>query len=75
MATRQRPACYPAEPGVKTFLDIALYMFAGFAVLGMLPASVLAAKERKPAMALIALLIAAFVIYVLVASALMLSHG
>jgi hypothetical protein len=60
---------------MKTFLDASLYVFAGFAALGMIPTSVLAARERKPAMALVALLIAAFVIYVLVASAVMLSHG
>jgi hypothetical protein len=60
---------------MKTFLDTALYVFAGMAMLGMIPTSLLAAKERKPGMALVALLIAAFVIYVLVASAIMLSHA
>jgi hypothetical protein len=60
---------------MKTFLDTMLFVFAGFAALGMIPVSVIAAKERKPAMALVALLIAAFVIYVLVASAVMLSDG
>jgi hypothetical protein len=60
---------------MTTFLSISLYAFAGCAALGMVPAFVLAAKARQPAMAVLALLVAAFVIYVLVAAAGELPHG
>ena len=55
---------------MNTFLGVSLYIFAGCAVLGLIPPSLLAARERKPALVVLALLIAAYVIYVLIASAL-----
>jgi hypothetical protein len=54
---------------MTTFLRDSLYAFAGCAALGMLPAFVLAGKARQPVMAVISLLVAAFVIFVLVAAA------
>ena len=56
------------------FLSVSLLIFAGCAVLGIVPAAVLAAKARQPAQALITLLVAAFVICVLVSAAVQLSH-
>jgi len=52
-----------------TFLKICLYIFAACAALGLLPAAVLAARARQPAMIVLSLLVATFVIFVLVASA------
>jgi hypothetical protein len=60
---------------MTTFLGVSLYVFAVSAALGMIPSFVLAAKARKPGMAVIALLVAAYVIYVLVASAMRVAHG
>ena len=54
---------------MTTFLSTCLYVFAGCAGLGLLPAALLAAKARQLVMFVIALLIAAFVIFVLVAAA------
>ena len=54
---------------MSTFLRICLYIFAACAALGLLPAALLAARARQPAMFVLSLLIAAFVIFVLVASA------
>jgi hypothetical protein len=54
---------------MTTFLGVSLYIFAGCAALGLIPPSLLAAKERKPGLVIVALLIAAFVIYVLVSAA------
>jgi hypothetical protein len=54
---------------MTTFLSVCLYIFAGCAALGLLPAALLAARARQPAMLLISLLIAAFVIFVLVTAA------
>jgi len=54
---------------MTTFLSTCLYVFAGCAALGLLPAALLAAKARQLVMFVIALLIAAFVIFVLVAAA------
>ncbi len=54
---------------MTTFVGVCLYVFAGCAALGMLPAAVLAAKARQPAMFAIAIIIAAFVIFVLVTAA------
>ncbi len=59
---------------MTTFLRASLYIFAGCALLGILPAAVLAAKSRSPAMAVFALVVAAFVVYVLVAAAGELPH-
>ncbi len=54
---------------MATFLSVCLYAFAGCAALGLLPAAVLAARARQPAMVVLALLISAFVIFVLIAAA------
>jgi hypothetical protein len=55
---------------VNGFLSASLFFFAGCAVLGMLPAMVLAARARQPVMAVVTLVIAAYVVYVLVAAGL-----
>jgi hypothetical protein len=54
---------------MSTFLKICLYIFAACAALGLLPAAVLAARARQRVMIVVALLVATFVIFVLVASA------
>jgi hypothetical protein len=54
---------------MSTFLRTCLYIFAACAALGLLPAAILAARARQPAMVILSLLVASFVIYVLVASA------
>jgi len=54
---------------MSTFLRICLYIFAACAALGLLPAAVLAARARQPALIVLTLLVAGFVIFVLVASA------
>jgi spore maturation protein SpmA len=54
---------------MSTFLRICLYIFAACAALGLLPAAVLAARARQPALIVLTLLVASFVIFVLVASA------
>jgi hypothetical protein len=54
---------------MTTFVRVCLYVFAGCAALGMLPPAVLAAKARQPVMLVVALLVAAFVIFVLVTAA------
>ena len=54
---------------MTAFIRVCLYVFAGCAALGLLPAAVLAAKARQPAMFVLALLIAAFVVFVLVTAA------
>jgi hypothetical protein len=58
---------------MNIFLRDSLIAFAGCAALGMLPPAVLAAKARKPTAAVIAVLTAAFVIFVLATSAAALS--
>lgn len=52
-----------------TFLQVCLLLFAGCAGLGIVPASVLAAKAHKPGPAMAALMTAAFVVFVLIAAA------
>lgn len=54
---------------MSTFLRICLYIFAVCAALGLLPAAILAARARQPVMIIVSLLVATFVIFVLVASA------
>ena len=54
---------------MTTFLSVCLYIFAGGAALGLLPAALLAARARQPAMIVMSLLIAGFVIFVLVSAA------
>ena len=54
---------------MSTFLRACLYTFAACAALGLLPAAVLAARARQPVMIVMSLLVAAFVIFVLVAAA------
>ena len=54
---------------MSTFLITCLYIFAACAALGLLPAAVLAARARQPVMIVVSLLVAAFVVFVLVAAA------
>jgi hypothetical protein len=54
---------------VTTFLEACLYVFAGCAALGLIPAAVIAAKVRYLGGFVMALLIAAFVMFILIASA------
>ncbi len=51
------------------FLSASLFFIAGCAALGIMPSSLLAAKARKPGLAVLTLVVAVFVIYVLVAAA------
>ena len=57
------------------FLSASLFVLAGCATLGTIPPSILAAKAHKPAVAVITLLTAAAVVYVLAASAASLHHS
>ncbi len=52
-----------------TFLQVCLYVFAGCAALGLIPAGVLAARAGNAAGLILALVVAAFVIFVLVTAA------
>jgi len=54
---------------MTTFIRVSLYVFAGCAALGLLPAAVLAARARQHAMIVVTLFVAAFVIFVLVTAA------
>ena len=54
---------------MNTFLRYCLYAFAGCTVLGIVPPFVIAGKARQPLIAVITLLIAGFVTFVLVAAA------
>ena len=54
---------------MTTFIRVGLYVFAGCAVLGMLPVAILAGRARQPVMIVMALLVAAFVVFVLVTAA------
>jgi len=54
---------------MSTFLSICLYIFAGCAVLGLLPAAILAARARQLVLVIMSLIVAAFVVFVLVAAA------
>ena len=54
---------------MSTFLRTCLYIFAACPALGLLPAAVLAARARQPVMIVVSLLVAAFVVFVLVAAA------
>jgi len=60
---------------VTGFLSASLFVLAGCAVLGTIPPSILAARTRKPVVAVMTILIAAFVVYVLVATATSLRHS
>jgi hypothetical protein len=64
-----RLAAAPESIKMSTFLRICLYIFAACAALGLLPAAVLAARARQSVMIVVALLVATFVIFVLIASA------
>jgi hypothetical protein len=55
---------------MNTFLCSCLYVLAGCTVLGILPPFVIAGKARQPLIAVITLIVAGFVIFVLVAAAL-----
>ena len=54
---------------MNSFLSGCLYAFAGCTVLGIVPPFVIAGKARQPLLAVIAFLLAAFVIFVLVTAA------
>jgi len=54
---------------VNTFLCGCLYAFAGGIVLGIVPPFVIAGKARQPLIAVVTLLIAGFVIFVLITAA------
>ena len=54
---------------MNEFLAVSLYAFAACAALGLLAALVLAARERQPLAALLAVLAAIFAEYVLIAAA------
>ena len=54
---------------MDSFLSGCLYAFAGCTVLGIVPPFVIAGKARQPLIAVVTLLIAGFVIFVLVAAA------
>lgn len=54
---------------MNTFLSGCLYAFAGCTVLGILPPFVIAGKARQPLIAVITLIVAGFVIFVLVTAA------
>ena len=54
---------------MNTFLCGCLYAFAGCTVLGILPPFVIAGKARQPLIAVITLIVAGFVIFVLVSAA------
>lgn len=54
---------------MNTFLSGCLYAFAGCTALGILPPFVIAGKARQPLIAVITLIVAGFVIFVLVTAA------
>ena len=57
---------------MTTFIQLCLYAFAVCAALALIPAAVLAARERSLAGVLAAFLVAAFFIWVLITAAVML---
>jgi hypothetical protein len=70
---KQSSACGSGERGetadVNTFLCGCLYVFAGCTVLGIVPPFVIAGKARQPLIAVVTLLIACFVVFVLITAA------
>jgi hypothetical protein len=60
---------------VTGFLSACLFFLAGCAVLGTIPPSILAAKARKPALAVMAFAAAGVVVYVLLAAAVSLHNS
>ena len=60
---------------MTTLLKVSLYVFAGCAALGMLPVASLAVRGRRPAAVLLALVIAAYAMFVLIAAAGELHNG
>ena len=60
---------------MTTLLKVSLYAFAGCAALGILPVAVIAARGRRPAALLLALLIAAYAMFVFIAAAGELHNG
>ena len=51
------------------FIIVSLYVFAAFAVIGLAAPFALAAKARQPALAVVALIAAAWIIFVLITAA------
>jgi hypothetical protein len=60
---------------MTTLLRVSLYAFAGCAALGMLPVALIAARERRLAAVLLALLVAGYAMFVLIAAAGELHNG
>lgn len=54
---------------MNTFLSGCLYAFAGCTMLGIVPPFVIAGKARQPLIAVVTLLLAGFVIFVLITAA------
>jgi hypothetical protein len=54
---------------MTTFLRVSLYVFTGFVAFGLIPPFLIAAKARNPTLAVVALVTAAFIIFVLAAAA------
>ena len=54
---------------MTTFIGASLYVFAGCAALGMIPAAVIAAKTRYVGGVLASLAVCAFVMFVLIEAA------
>lgn len=54
---------------MTSFLSAALVALAGCAALGTIPPALLAARARNPGLAVMALAVAAFVMFVLLAAA------
>ena len=57
---------------MTTFIQLCLYAYAVCAALGLIPAAILAARERSLAGIVTAFLVAAFFIWVLITAAVML---
>ena len=51
------------------FISACLYLFAVCAALGLIPAAVLAVRERSASLAVLSLLVAAFFMFVLITAA------
>ena len=51
------------------FIIVSLYVFAAFAVIGLAAPFALAAKARQPALAVVAFIAAAWIVFVLIMAA------
>ena len=50
---------------MTTFIQVCLYIFAAFTVIGLAAPFALAAKARQPALAVVAIIAAAWIVFVL----------